>query len=281
VALLVAAGADHLGAELARRLDRDDSRRDDAAILAQVLSWLLGGIGSAGPDLVAELVTASEKVLATGLRTVPTFVPSGTESPYGSPEPVPAFEAELRWTPELDRCHPGDIGVAMALLLNHVVLEPGQGLFLGAGNLHAYLRGAGVEIMANGDNVIRGGLTAKHVDGAELAAIVDTTPGSAPIQTARDGCHRFDAPTPDFSLTRLQGPSACRLDPQGPEIVLVTAGRAELTGSTGPAFTVGPGQAAVVAAADGPYRIDAGPGTVAWRAAVGDARALSASSCRV
>ena len=68
---------------------------------------------------------------------------------------------------------PGDVGVVLALLLNYVRLEPGEAIFLGAGNVHAYLRGTGVEIMANSDNVLRCGLTGKHVDVAELLAVTD------------------------------------------------------------------------------------------------------------
>ncbi len=63
---------------------------------------------------------------------------------------------------------PGDIGVVLSLLLNHVELRPGEAIYLGAGNVHAYLRGLGVEIMANSDNVLRCGLTPKHVDVPEL-----------------------------------------------------------------------------------------------------------------
>ncbi|HKC29826.1 MAG TPA: mannose-6-phosphate isomerase, class I, partial [Jatrophihabitans sp.] len=66
---------------------------------------------------------------------------------------------------------PDDVGVALTLLLNYVRLEPGEAIFLGAGNVHAYLRGTGVEIMANSDNVLRCGLTSKHVDVPELLKI--------------------------------------------------------------------------------------------------------------
>lgn len=68
--------------------------------------------------------------------------------------------------------YPGDPGVIAAMLLNHVRLQPGEALFLGAGIPHAYLSGLGVEIMANSDNVLRCGLTPKHVDVPELLRIV-------------------------------------------------------------------------------------------------------------
>ncbi len=72
------------------------------------------------------------------------------------------------------RTYPGDPGVVVALLMNHVVLKRGEGVFLRAGLLHAYLCGLGVEIMAASDNVLRGGLTPKRIDVPELLSILDT-----------------------------------------------------------------------------------------------------------
>ena len=83
------------------------------------------------------------------------------------------FQAEARTVLELSERYPGDAGVLAALLLNRVTLAPGEALFLPAGNLHAYLSGAGVELMANSDNVLRGGLTPKHVDVPELLRVLD------------------------------------------------------------------------------------------------------------
>ena len=71
---------------------------------------------------------------------------------------------EARWVRRLAELYPGEPSVAATLLLNLVELEPGQCIRLDAGNLHGYLRGAGIELMGNSDNVIRGGLTVKHVD---------------------------------------------------------------------------------------------------------------------
>lgn len=106
----------------------------------------------------------------------------------GELDPAPMIEAcadsdrpEARWVRSLDERYPGDRSVAVTLLLNHVVLQPGQAIRLTAGNLHAYLRGAGVELMASSDNVVRGGLTAKHVNVEELLRIVDTSPLVDPV----------------------------------------------------------------------------------------------------
>jgi mannose-6-phosphate isomerase len=167
----------------------------------------------------------------------------------------------------------------VSLLLNHVVLEPGDAMFLGAGNLHAYLRGVGVELMANSDNVVRGGLTEKHVDVDELLSIVDTRPGPPPVERPAVEDHRYTSPVPEFSLTRLVGERPAterRFEPVGPEIVLVTNGHADL-GPVGPGCSadagrlrVESGSAAFVAPGDGTYEIYLGRGATAWRATVGD-----------
>src|SRR3954462_9831740 len=78
------------------------------------------------------------------------------------------FQHEFTWAVSIGVLYPGDIGIVSALLLNLVQLAPGEAVYLPAGNLHAYLQGVGVEIMANSDNVLRGVLTPKHVDPVEL-----------------------------------------------------------------------------------------------------------------
>lgn len=80
----------------------------------------------------------------------------------------------------LDTAYPGDPGAVIALLLNHVVLQPGEAIFVGAGVIHSYLHGTGLEVMAPSDNVLRGGLTPKHVDVPELLAVLDALPVAVP-----------------------------------------------------------------------------------------------------
>ena len=127
----------------------------------------------------------------------------------------------------ISETYPGDAGVVVALLMNHVVLRRGEGVFLQAGLLHAYLSGLGVEIMAASDNVLRGGLTPKRIDVPELLSIVDTTPSNVPVlrpQTA-GAVGEYEVPVPDFALRRvtLTGePVAVAV--QGPAMVLATAG---------------------------------------------------------
>ena len=82
-------------------------------------------------------------------------------------------EPGLGWIAHLARFFPDDIGVLAPAWMNPVILEPGRALFLPPGTLHAYVDGLGIELMADSDNVIRGGLTPKHVDAAELLATID------------------------------------------------------------------------------------------------------------
>ena len=131
---------------------------------------------------------------------------------------------EAEWLPKIADAYPGDPGGLVALLLNPVRLAPGQAIFLGAGNLHAYLHGLGVEVMANSDNVIRGGLTPKHIDIPELTRVVDATPLAVDdaVQEGVDG--RYSIPVPEFSLRRVElDDSSVPVGP-GPVVVIVTEG---------------------------------------------------------
>lgn len=107
---------------------------------------------------------------------------------------------------ELDEVFPGDPGVLAALLMNRVVLQPGEGLYVPAGHMHAHLRGTGVEIMANSDNVIRGGLTPKHVDVSELIKVVNfelVDPEVTAAEPISEGLSHYATPCPEFDVWRI------------------------------------------------------------------------------
>jgi mannose-6-phosphate isomerase len=149
---------------------------------------------------------------------------------------------------------PGDVGVALTALLNYVRLAPGESLFMGAGNVHAYLRGLGVEIMANSDNVLRCGLTPKHIDVPELLRITDFTALDDPRLAGDRQASGVDfaVPVPDFRLLRIDldahaGSYDVRLP--GPMIVLSVS---DAVGVAAEADVVAltPGQAAFIAARD-------------------------------
>ncbi|MEU0442842.1 mannose-6-phosphate isomerase, class I [Streptomyces sp. NPDC006186] len=126
--------------------------------------------------------------------------------------------------------HPGDPGVLAALLLNHVRLQPGEALFLGAGVPHAYLSGLGVEIMANSDNVLRCGLTPKHIDVPELLRVVRfeaADPGVLRPEASPDGEEVYETPTDEFRLSRYvlpAGGAAHDLTRTTAQILLCTEG---------------------------------------------------------
>ncbi|MBL3670240.1 mannose-6-phosphate isomerase, class I [Streptomyces sp. M2CJ-2] len=131
---------------------------------------------------------------------------------------------------EIAHHYPGDPGVIAAMLLNHVRLQPGEALYLGAGVPHAYLNGLGVEIMANSDNVLRCGLTPKHVDVPELLRIVrfePRDPGVLRPEAAPDGEELYETPTDEFRLSRYvlpAGGTTHDLTLATPQILLCTAG---------------------------------------------------------
>lgn len=129
---------------------------------------------------------------------------------------------------DLNERYPGDVGVLGALLLNHIHLRPGEAIHTGAGQLHAYLEGMGVEIMANSDNVLRGGLTSKYVDVAELVRVLDFAPTADPrVELGADGA--FDAPVDEFRLhpRTLDAGEQLTIDYDGPAIVLCVGGSLE------------------------------------------------------
>ncbi|MER5517772.1 mannose-6-phosphate isomerase, class I [Streptomyces sp. NPDC002763] len=131
---------------------------------------------------------------------------------------------------DLAHHYPGDPGVIASMLLNHVRLQPGEALFLGAGIPHAYLSGLGVEIMANSDNVLRCGLTPKHVDVPELLRVVRFEARDAGVlrpEAAPDGEEVYETPIDEFRLSRYvlpEGTTAHDLTLPTPQILLCTAG---------------------------------------------------------
>jgi mannose-6-phosphate isomerase len=135
---------------------------------------------------------------------------------------------------ELARDYPGDPGIIVALLLNRVTLSRGQGLYLPAGNMHAYIRGFGVELMAASDNVLRGGLTTKHVDVPELLSVVTTSVMPVPYlvpEVQQDGVELFLPDVPDFALAHLGGTDLdAHLSLTRHSIAICTSGQVTLRG---------------------------------------------------
>jgi mannose-6-phosphate isomerase len=166
----------------------------------------------------------------------------------------------------MDR-HPGDMGALAPLYLNLVTLAPGQALFLPSGELHAYLEGTALEIMANSDNVLRGGLTPKHVDLQELLATLDFDAHPPELLQAEDsgpGEKSFRTPAREFELGFLEvGPHRpfTATGGRGVEILLQLEGACRLT-SDGSEIALARGTSVLVPAALEGYVLE-GEGRIA------------------
>jgi len=167
------------------------------------------------------------------------------------------------WMVELNRQYPGDVGVFSPLFLNLVKLEPGGAIFLPAGELHAYLQGVGIELMANSDNVLRGGLTPKHIDVPELLKIVDFRAGSAQeVESTGDGpCHRkYVTPTREFLLSVIsldEGECFESSQDRNVEILICVSGGAVVTDlRSREAFDLSKGKSVVIPSAVSGYTLE-------------------------
>ncbi|WP_348786841.1 mannose-6-phosphate isomerase, class I [Leifsonia sp. NPDC080035] len=196
---------------------------EPGAVLRRATEWLLGG----SPE-VGELVTA--------------VVQAAADREGQTADTVRMLSAAF----------PGDPGIVLALLLNRVALSPGQVLYLPAGNIHAYLRGLGIELMAASDNVLRGGLTPKRIDVPELVSVLDFSPIAAtplPPERPAPGVEEFRPDVPDFALDHIEvggDVASAEVSLTGTAIALCTAGAVELTGAAG-AVHLDRGDAVVVA----------------------------------
>jgi mannose-6-phosphate isomerase len=235
-----------------------------ATALASVLEWPSAERAS----LVADVVAACSRLTAAG-------------GPYAA-----ACAAVVRAAAD----RPGDLGVVALLLMRHEILPPGRAVFMPAGGLHAYLRGTGIELLANSDNVVRSGLTGKHIDVPELLKLLDPSV-SVPVIAPRvlaDGITWFDTPAPEFRLYVIDlanpapdgsvpdgstsagassgpsagassGPSAgassgpaLALPGLGPRIVLCLDGACTLSAAPGPVLDLTRGESCFIPFADGP-----------------------------
>jgi mannose-6-phosphate isomerase len=175
-------------------------------------------------------------------------------------ELVSAVAAAEPYAAELAAHYPGDVGVVVAQLLHRVRLAPDEAVWMPAGNLHAYLRGTGVEIMAASDNVLRGGLTPKPMDVPELLRVlrfeVLAEPVVKPVPVA-PGVLTWPTPVPEFALYKASvAGTPVTLPGAGPRILLCLAGSVEV-----PGLTLSPGRAAFVGAAE-PAVVCTGNGVV-------------------
>jgi len=178
---------------------------------------------------------------------------------------------------QLYELHPGDRGVFAPVFLRRVDLEPGEAIYLGAGVLHSYLGGLGVELMASSDNVLRGGLTRKRIDVPELLSVLDfearPTPVLRPLRRPT-GVEVYPTPAAEFLLSRIRVDGGAVHPPEGSgergvEILICIEGRVEVAPtSAARGVRLEHGASCLVAADVGPYRVE-GRGMV-FRASVPD-----------
>ena len=179
---------------------------DQSVALQTAVSRLLTFPATRRAELVSAVVTAASK--------------------RGGEHPTYALAEQL-----VER-YPGDAGVVVAMLLNQVSLAPGEAVWMPAGNLHAYLAGVGIEIMAASDNVLRGGLTPKNVNVPELLRVLRFEVLAEPVLkpvTLAEGLVRWPVPVGDFALVRavVNGGPVTLPDGGGPRVVFCLKGSVE------------------------------------------------------
>ena len=155
----------------------------------------------------------------------------------------------------LDKCYPGDQGIAIAALLNFVSLRKNEALFLPAGNIHAHVAGLGVEIMAASDNVVRGGLTSKNIDVPELLRVLDFRPTRVPYVkpvTRVDGFVEYHVPVSDFQVMRADAGTTVNFIPNESAVVFATTGSTTVTQGSN-VWVLKQGEAAYIAPGTVPF----------------------------
>lgn len=197
--------------------------------VADELSTVIGPLTQRkGSAALAEVFLDVLSLDGDRLKLVDTVVDAAAEHTYDDGD----LGVFARTAVSLAESYPGDRGILAALLLNIVRLEPGEGLFLGAGNMHAYLRGVGVEVMANSDNVLRGGLTSKHIDVDALMSVVRFVPEEPThltVEAVGPRTYHYAVPVPEFGVWRIDpGPTPVPVPGNGARIGVVLEGDAHL-----------------------------------------------------
>ncbi|TLM84768.1 mannose-6-phosphate isomerase, class I [Pseudarthrobacter sp. NamE2] len=222
------------------------------AILPALLEDLADNDEGAGLRKAFErLITGGQDIADATAQVVAALLAGGPVAPY---------EAELRTVVSLNEKYPGDPGVLISLLLNRISLQPGEAVYLPAGNVHAYLHGLGVEVMASSDNVLRGGLTPKFVDVPELLRTIDFRPVAVPMLPAEPTVmdqELYRPPFEEFQLQRIElgpGDGPVPLAQSGAAVVIVVAGEVYLDSPKGD-LQLARGGSAFLAAAEAPVNV--------------------------
>jgi mannose-6-phosphate isomerase len=228
-------------------------------------------------DALQDLKTRPGHGLQSFFEVLMTLCPDRREAAaqeaLDKARPLADTSPPYRWMVDLARAYPADMGVLSPALLNLVCLEPGQAMYLQAGRLHAYLDGVGIELMANSDNVLRGGLTPKHVDVPELLSVVQFEETSIQIlEPVPIGPFEstYECPAEEFSLTVIRpGNGQPYVSPsvRSVEMLLCTAGEGRIEeGGQGVRLTMKKGDSFLIPAGLHSYAI--GGQVIVYKAAV-------------
>ena len=198
-----------------------------ASIIAELINQTIPGSSELASAVTTGLDVAVEWMLTRGdgMSQLVEALSAGIRAPSNA-----VVDDALETARVLSGHFPGDPGIGVSILLNHVMLRPGEALFLPAGNIHAYLHGLGIEVMAASDNVLRGGLTSKHVDIPELLDVLDFRELHEPRldATESNGVRTFDPGLDDFVLTEIEAHHDVHVAISGPAIAIVVAGEVML-----------------------------------------------------
>ena len=216
----------HVGLAARERTFRDARHKPELIVALTPMRLLVGMRGARElADDLRQLGADSLVPLVDGRESLLTYVMAvlGGEADASLLErlaDLPDGDSAAALAGRAARAFPGDPGALVALAMNAVVLQPGEGCYVPPRAIHSYQSGIGVEIMANSDNVVRGGLTPKAVDVLRLEAILDATPTSPQRpHTSRVGAAvTYSVPVDDFALIRVEGGAA--QTPAAPRIVL-------------------------------------------------------------
>ncbi len=197
------------------------------------------------------LKNAIQKILSTDADTIRSITSSVLSSDMSS---TVISERETKYFTSLVETYPDDPGLLLFLLMNFVTLEPGDFLYVSPGVTHAYLRGNVVEITSKSDNVIRCGLTPKHVNAHEFLSIASFVSEQPEIQTPAESVHTYESPTP-FTLTRINLNEELKATLHGPEILISTQNSFTITNKSENSFHVEQGHPVWVPYSDKSYKI--------------------------
>ena len=239
--------------------DPEDALRLTRALDCPALDPLAAALEQDDPEVaLRDAFTLGMTVAPEGRTALVVAAAAAAAGHAADPGTDPRDARAYAWVARLALLHLGDVSALAPLLLQTVTLEPGEGLALPPRTLHAYLAGGAIEVMGSSDNVLRGGLTPKHVDVDALLGVVDFHARPIPWVHPRPvgpGVEVYDSGSEAFRLIHAQSSGGAVSVPcSGARLILVTSGLLEVRTADG-SLPVRPGHAAYVSSAAGPLTL--------------------------